>query len=108
MSTVTLKDGSQVAEAVYASITMILRTVKEENPVAFSDLFRKCKYADTTFTTNRNYEDSKTILTRYALIGEDQEVHADVRKVVLNSIEGSGLNLKLVSPLKPEQVQKIQ
>jgi len=107
MSTVTLKDGSQVAEAVYASTTMNLRDVAEESSIALNDLVKKCKDANYKFTKNP-FGDSKAILTGHALIGEDQEVHADVRKVVLNSIEGSGLNLKLVSPLKPEQVQKIQ
>lgn len=95
---VTLRDGSQVPEATLITTTVKLNEAFEESFVALVDLAKKCKNASHKFIRNP-FGDSKAILKKLILIDESEEVYDDVRKIVLNSIEGEGLSLRLVNPL---------
>lgn len=103
----TLKDGSQVAQLALFTTTLNLKAVMQENVIVLSELVEKCKDANYQFVATFGVG-SKAILTKHALMNEREEVHDDIQKIVLNSIEGSGLNLRLVSPLQSRQVQNIK
>jgi hypothetical protein len=103
----TLRDGSQVPQVTLVTTTMNLRAASEENFVALFDLAEKCKDASYRFVAN-SFGDSKSILKKWALIDGSEKVHDDVRKIVLNSIEGEGLSLKLVNPLQSARVAVVE
>lgn len=104
---VTLKDGSQVTQVAYGTVSMSLQRVVEESDVALYDLVEKCKDASYNLPVSP-FGDSKALLTKLDLIDQRGKVHDDVQKIVLNSIEGSGYDLKLVSPLQSKEVQKMK
>lgn len=102
---IPLKDGSQVHMAVYLTVNMSLKAVLEKNSTALSDLVKKCK--DAKYKLNDNpLCDSKKILTDYSLI-DGEEIHEDIRKIVLNSVDVSGAEPKLVSPFASKQIKKM-
>lgn len=103
----TLRDGSQVPQVVVVTTSTNLRAATEENYVALFDLVEKCKDASYQFVVNP-FGASKAILKKWALIDGSEKVHEDVRKIVLNSIEGEGLSLKLVNPLKSKNVTVVE
>ena len=107
LTLVTLKDGSQVFQGTFTAVTLSLKDAHKENPVALFDLVEKCKDAGHQLGSPP-FGDSKSILTKRGLIDKNGEVHDAVKKIVLNSVEGSGIFLKLVNPLKPEQVSVIK
>ena len=98
---VTLKDGYKIQEAALITITNNLEDALKENQVAFYDLVEKCKDPSYRFVVNP-FADSKAILRKYALLDEHDTVHDHIRNVVLNSIEGDGLSIELISPIKNE------
>lgn len=97
LSMVTLKDGSQISQQTVASITINIQDANKENPTALYDLVEKCKNENYKLTRICN---SEFTLTNHALIDLDKKIHPDVKRVVLNSVEGSGRSLRIVSPLK--------
>ena len=103
----TLRDGSQVPEALVVTTTMNLTAAAEESYVALFDLAEKCKDASYEFVVNP-FGDSKAILKSWLLINENETVNEDVRKIVLNSIAGKGLSLKLVNPLQGKKVTVVE
>ncbi len=107
LTLLTLKDGSQVYQGTVNAVTNSLKVAAKENPVALFDLVKKCKDAGHQFISSP-FGDSKSILTKYGLIDKNGEVHDAVKKVVLNSVEGSGIFLKLVNPLQAERVSVVE
>lgn len=103
----TLRDGYEVPQVTVVVTTRNLRAAAQENFVALFDLAEKCKDARYKFVSNA-FGDSKAILKKWALIDESEKVNDDVRKIVLNSIEGEGLSLKLVSPLQSARVTVVE
>jgi hypothetical protein len=100
---VTLRDGSQVSEAILITTTMNIEAAAAaaaaEHCHVLSDLVEKCKDVGHRFVTDTSV-DSKSILQQFNLINSNEQVDEDVRKIVLNLIEGSGLFLRLVNPIK--------
>jgi hypothetical protein len=98
LATVSLKDGSRVAYNLVVIITMNLEAIIKEDFTALFDLVEKCKDSNYEFIANP-LGDSKATLKKWGMIGRDDQVSEDLRKIVLNSVEGSGLSLRLVNPL---------
>jgi hypothetical protein len=99
-----LKDGYQVSEGSLTAVKMNLDQLKERHLAALIDLVKKCQDPSHEFLPTP-FGDSSEILRDYALLNNDDEIiHEDVRRIVLNSIEGSGQKLKLVSPLDKNRV----
>ena len=103
---VTLRNGSQVPQVTLISVYMNIEAAAQENFMALFDLVEKCKDAGYKFVTNP-FGDSKAILKAHALIDENENVHDDIKTIVLNSVEGSGMSLKLVNPLQSKQISKM-
>lgn len=100
MSIVTLKDGTQVPRDALNAISRKLNALDSEK-IALYDLVNKCKTPLFAFVKNPAAK-SKEILQRLELVDENEAIHDIVKKVVLNSIEGSGFSLRLVDPTKTE------
>lgn len=94
----TLIDGSQVPEKTLRETTQRLQTLNKENFLALIDLVEKCQNPSYQLASNP-FRSSKTILERLELIDQTEGVPDTVRKVVVNSVQGGGLSLKLVNPL---------
>jgi len=107
LTLVTLKDDSQALQGTVTTVTMNLKDAHKENPLALFDLVKKCKDARHQFSPPP-FGNSKPILTKCGLIDKNGEVPEATKKIILNSVEGSGVFLKLVNPLKPEQVSVIE
>jgi hypothetical protein len=97
----TLRDGSKVAGSALHTVTRNIESVRQKNFLAFFDLVEKCKNPSYRFVVNP-FADSKAILRKYGLIDENDRVHDDVRNIVINSIQGDGLSIELISPIKKE------
>lgn len=101
VSMVTLKDGYQVSSVALNTTLLSMQKVKQESDFIFSDLVNKCKNSAFRFIKHPG-GDSKASLTKLGLMDEDGTIHDDIKKIVLNSIEGWNLSLKIVSPIKGE------
>ncbi len=107
VTSVVLKDGSIVSETDLVSVSMALKELYEGEYLALFDLVKKCRNAGFQIPTSQ-FGDSKKVLLKHKLVNEDGQVHDDVRKIVLNSIQGSGLELKLVSLLSEKGVSMVK
>jgi hypothetical protein len=105
LAAVTLRDGSKVPQAMLTLTTVRMKALMQKNPIALFDLVEKCRNANFEFIKNP-FCDSKALLTEHALVDQSGAVNEDVQKIVLNSIEGSYLTLKLVDPLQSKRIQK--
>ncbi len=97
----TLRDGSQVLKVTVDAVMSNLMGAREDNMIAVVDLVERCRDDSFSFFANP-FCDSRLILRKYELINERGEVHDEVKKVVLNAVQGEDLSLKLVSPLFQE------
>jgi len=103
---VTLRDGSTVAENVLALTRMRLEDLSKNNYIVFFDLVQKCK--DSRYQLGITpLGDSREILINLRFIDEQEEVHDDIRKIVLNSVEQSKLSITLVNPLSSKEFTQI-
>ncbi|MGD0664810.1 MAG: hypothetical protein ABSA17_03650 [Rhabdochlamydiaceae bacterium] len=105
LAAVTLRDGSKVPQAMLTLTTVRMKALMQKSPVALFDLVEKCRNVHFEFIKNP-FCDSKALLTEHALVDQSGAVNEDVQKIVLNSIEGSYLTLKLVDPLQPNRIKK--
>lgn len=103
---VRLRDGSQVPNELVSTTTKNLKGVEKEDLYALLDLVTKCKNPSYLFFKNP-FSDSRAILESWTLIKGDQ-VDDSVTKIVLNSIEVSGLSYKFVNPFHKEQIEVIK
>lgn len=103
LAMVTLRDGSQVQQTTLDSVIKNLEEIAESNAViTLDDLVGKCKSAEYKFLVKLPHCDSETILKRRNLIDQKNGVDESVKKIVLNSIVGSGYSIKIVDPTKRE------
>lgn len=106
MSTVTLRDGNQVSEEIFKQVSESITDVLVDNCIALSELVEKCNDAGYEFIKNP-LGDSAAILKKFGLMDDRERVNPDIKKIVLNSIEGSWKSLKFVDPLQSKEVSKI-
>jgi hypothetical protein len=95
-----LKNGSYVPVPVANVIYLSLQSLSKQNPIALYELAMKARD-----NNHRLFGNTGEVLKELALLDSDGSIHDLTRDVVLSAIEGEGLDLKLVSPFKPEQKQ---
>lgn len=103
MTSIVLKDGSLVSEADLDSVSMTLKKLYQSEYLALFDLVKKCSNIEFQIPSSQ-YADSKKVLIKENLINKDGQVHDEVRRIVLNSVQGSGLELRLINPLSNKGV----
>lgn len=101
METVILKTGVEVPRAFVEVATGSLESLLESYPIAFYELVMLCRDSNHELFGNTD-----EILRVHGLIEADDQPHDIIRLVVLASVDGEGLDLKLVSPLAEIQAQK--
>lgn len=93
-----LKNGSEVSEAVLVAALISLEKLLEEGvegAISFYEL--------TMVSRNPNHELDETSqqkLIDRGLLQRDGTVHQVVRDVVINAVEGEGLEMHLTSPIE--------
>ncbi len=107
---VTLKDGSEVPYGLVVTTSEGISALLEtKNHIALIDLILKCKDDQYKFLPNV-FLDSRPILKKYELINNDEQVPEAIRKIVLNSFEGSKISmlcLNFASPLHAKEIAKL-
>jgi hypothetical protein len=102
----TLKDGYQVTETALNPTIKNIRALYQKNYLVFFDLVEKCRNTEYQFISTP-YGDSKAVLKTYTLMNEREEVPEYIQKIVLNSINGSGLYITLVNPIALDRVSTV-
>ena len=103
LTMVTLRDGSKVYKTTFDSVSMNLKALARKNNMALYDLVEKCKNAQYKFVATP-FGDTKALLKTYKLMNTDEEIHDDIKKIVLNSVTRTGYSYGLINPLKVKQV----
>lgn len=99
--TVNLKNGTQSPEAVVAVVHVGLTgLLKQGIPgvLALYDLTNAARIDGGKVTDSQALK----ILAELSLVNEDGTMHDEVKNVVINSIEGEGMKMHIVSPLQPK------
>lgn len=97
MNTVTLKNGAQEIEATVNVVMLNLRALFETETFAFCDLVEKVR--DSSFTIP---DASAKTLSDYSIV-QDGLMHSSVRNIVLSAVEGEGIEMRLVSPIREKE-----
>lgn len=124
---VTLKDGSQASLGTVNVIYTKLKTLREQFFLSLFDLVQLCKNASEEYAIDcrtgefvkGHYQgipkseipmapNSEQTLRGFHVIDQNGKIDKVVQRIVLNSVEGDGFSLKVVSPLKTERVSKVE
>lgn len=95
VKTVTLKNGSQEAEAVVRATMLHLLRLFDEDPTL--------AYEFVMITRDPNYalwNDAGEQLKRLHLLDQHGKVHDSVRNIVLSSVTGDEMNMVIESPIQ--------
>ena len=95
MKVIKLKNGSEEALTLVTTISLSIRELLNNKPMALYDMVMKCR--DDSYSIFGN---NTNTLKNLALLGEDGKVHNSIKNIVLSSIEGEGLDMKFVYPIK--------
>lgn len=99
MDTIRLKNGADEALPLVSVIYNNLHLMVSEGGIHFYELVMKCR--------NRNHQffgNAQEKLHALGFIQADGSIHDSIRNIVLSSVEGDGMNMSLVSPIKTEQI----
>lgn len=96
METVTLRTGHEHAAALVNITTLALRSLMARYPIAFYELVCKCRDRD-----HKLFGNVAEVLSPLSLLQPDGRVHGAIREIVLASVEGDGMEMKLRSPIAP-------
>jgi hypothetical protein len=95
MQTVILKNGAEESLPLVNVMMMSLRSLMQENPIAFYELVMKCRDHNHKFFGNVG-----DVLKRLSLVETSGSIHDSIRNIVLSAAEGDGLDMSLGSPVK--------
>jgi hypothetical protein len=95
---VKLKNGAEEAEPIVTVVMMRLQSMMESGDLVDAmlvyDLVMKCR--DDSY---RFFGENETKLKNMALVEHDGRVHDSIRNVILSSVVGDGLEMRIESPL---------
>jgi hypothetical protein len=99
---VELKDGSQVPSSVLEATTFSIKLLAQNNPFLFHDLVSKCRNPDIQLPPVMPFSSTtpEAMLKKLALMNSNGRINDMVEKIVLNSVDGEGMGLHFVDPLK--------
>lgn len=101
ISTVKLKNGTEVIEPVLITTMINLDALMKKNPIAFYELVQKCRNPQ-----HKMFGNTEQVAESLALI-ERGSIHDSVRNIVLSAVEGDGLKMSLSSPVASSVTNKI-
>jgi hypothetical protein len=97
MKNVFLHSGEEHAASLVAVTMKTLRGAFADDAILFYELNEKAK--------NPNHEmfgATKKKATAMALCDSGGQMHASVREIILNAVEGEGFDLQLKNPVAPQ------
>jgi hypothetical protein len=94
MKTITLKNGTQEPYSLVAIVTISLKMLIMEDPICFYELVMKCRDHNHEFFGNTSLR-----LGQLGLTDDAGNVSRQIRNIVLSSVEGDGLDMRLGSPI---------
>ncbi|MCL1840121.1 hypothetical protein FWF89_04005 [Candidatus Saccharibacteria bacterium] len=95
LETVKLKTGKIVPKVTAEAVTASLKALSDEASIAFFELVELCRNANYEIWNDADADTLKAL----SLLQPNGRIHEDIRAVVLASVNGKGLNMKLVSPV---------
>jgi hypothetical protein len=97
---VELRDGSQVPLDTFNALCTAAEALLERGDLyAIHSLIKKCQDASFKLIPSQ-FGDARSTLKQYNLIDENDSIHEDIRKIVLNSIKESASSLRVAIPVK--------
>lgn len=99
MEVVTLKNGSEEHKALVVTTMMSLKSLFNENPLAFYELVQICKNPSHSIFSPVQLK----ALESLGLVSGGI-VHFSVRNIVLSAVEGEGMEMTIGSPVIPKSV----
>lgn len=99
METVILKNGDEVPNVLVATTMLSLRSLLDDNPIAFYELVMSCRDRDHPLWGN-----TPVVLSACSLIQTSDStgratIHDAVRSIVLSAANGGGLDMSLGEPV---------
>ena len=98
-SSLILRTGEEVPAALVSVVMISLEALMKQNPVAFYELVQISRNPG-----HKLFGNTSKVLQQFALIEADGQPCDATRLIVLAATEGEGLALKLVQPVRKEQV----
>jgi len=99
MHTVLLKNGIKEAEPlVRVMMYLVLPDLLKNHPTAFYDLVMRCRDKSYKFFGN-----NEKLLKDKNIVDTDGSIHSSIKNIVLCAIEGEGIEMRLVNPLKKSE-----
>lgn len=91
---VKLKNGSEEALPIVRVTMFSIRSLLQENPIAFCELVMKARDDN-----HQLFGNTAEVLQQWALLDSRRELHESIRNVILSAVEGEGLNMELTNPV---------
>lgn len=98
--TFTLRNGSQEVKPLVLGVYRALSGLLAGNPISFHGIVALCRDPQHKPWGNTG-DDLKALGLADEQDGE-WHVHGAIRNIVLSAVEGEGLDMTLVNPVKPE------
>lgn len=98
-SNLILKTGEEVPAPIVNVVMISLEALIKQNPLAFYELVQISRNPE-----HKLFGNTGDVLRQFALIEADRQPCDATRLIVLAATEGEGLALKLVQPVRKEQV----
>lgn len=94
LKTVKLKNGAEEAKGLVNITFMILQDLSKKNPILLYELVKKCRDRSHRFFGNTG-----ETLRSMELVQSDHSIHSSIKHIVLSSVEGEGMEMRLVRPI---------
>jgi hypothetical protein len=99
---VELKDGSKVPSSMLNATTYSIKLLAQNNPFLFHDLVNKCANPDYKLPPVMPFSTKtpEAMLKELMFMNSHGRINDMIEKIVLNSVDGEGMGLHFVDPLK--------
>lgn len=93
MDTIRLKNGTEEAAPLVATMLITLRLLATGQPIHLYELVEKARNRSHVF-----WGDIGKQLAKMKLVEVDGSMNDSIRNIVLSAVEGDGLEMRVVSP----------
>ncbi|MCL2629713.1 MAG: hypothetical protein FWD33_03455 [Alphaproteobacteria bacterium] len=97
---VTLKDGKTFPKFMVNVLNLSLSGLAKNQPIALYELAMVCRDPN-----HKIFGNAEQLLKERSLVEPDGKIRSEIRAFVLNAVEGDGVEMKLVNPVKLEEGQ---
>ena len=95
---VTLKNGIEESEICVKVHMLSLEILFKEKPITFYEFVMKCRNPK-----HEMFGDTANDLIDLNLMNKNNQIHDTTRNIVLSAVTGEGLEMKLESPVQPNE-----